>query len=101
MQNQNSENGKVLELNIVSPDEEKITVQCDSVRFQIGDDLSGQGGGSYGVHIGHVKSVMVMQAGPVEARLNETLIFRADCKEGFVKVTPTAVTVVTEGFTIQ
>lgn len=98
MQNQNS---NVFEFNVVSPDAEKITVPCDSVCFQIRDNLEGEGGGSYGVHIGHVKSVLAMRAGKVEAKLADKTVWCGDCKEGFVKVTPISVTVVTEGFTVE
>jgi len=83
-------------LRIVTPDSPASEVSCDSVRLTLGDDSTGRGGGAYGIHGGHAKSIMSLDKGPVSAFLNGEIIFNCSITGGFAKIEDNTVTVVAE-----
>ena len=87
-----------LVLNIVTPNGARDSILCDSVRLTICDDLSGKGGGSYGVRAGHAKSLLTLDKGSVKAFLSGQNVLTGESDIGFATVDQNTVTVVTETF---
>ena len=87
-----------LVLNIVTPNGARDPILCDSVRLTICDDLSGKGGGSYGIRAGHVRSLLSLDKGAVEAFLSGQTILTGKSGPGFATIERNTVTVVTEAF---
>lgn len=85
-------------LNIVTPNGARGPIRCDSVRLTICDDLSGRGGGSYGIRAGHAKSLLSLDKGAVEAFLSGQNVLTGTSGAGFATVERNTVTVVTEAF---
>lgn len=89
--------GKLI-LNIVTPNGAHDPVPCDSIRLTICDDLSGKGGGSYGIRAGHAKSLLSLDKGVVKAFLSGQNVLTGESDIGFATVEQDTVTVVTEAF---
>ena len=89
--------GKLI-LNIVTPGGARDPIECDSVHLTICDDLSGKGGGSYGVRAGHAKALFSLDKGAVKALLSGQSVLTGESGMGFATVERNTVTVVTEGF---
>lgn len=87
-----------LVLNIITPNGARDPIQCDSVRLTICDDLSGKGGGSYGVRAGHAKSLLTLDKGIVKAFLSGQNVLTGESDVGFATVEQNTVTVVTGSF---
>ena len=87
-----------LVLNIVTPNGARDPIQCDSVHLTICDDISGKGGGSYGVRAGHAKSLLTLDKGIIEAFLSGQNVLTGEGDIGFATVEQNTVTVVTETF---
>lgn len=87
-----------LVLNIVTPNGARGPIRCDSVRLTVCDDLSGRGGGSYGIRAGHAKSLLSLDKGTVKAFLSGQNVLTGESGIGFVTVERNTVTVVTESF---
>ena len=85
-------------LNIVTPKGAHNPIQCDSVRLTICDDLSGKGGGSYGIRAGHAKSLFPLDKGIIKAFLAGQTVLTGESDIGFATVERNIVTVVTEAF---
>lgn len=85
-------------LNIVTPNGARDPIQCDSVRLTICDDLSGKGGGSYGIRAGHAQSLLSLDKGVVKAFLSGQNVLTGKSGIGFATVERNTVTVVTEAF---
>ena len=85
-------------LNIVTPNGIRGPIRCDSVRLTICDDLSGRGGGSYGIRAGHADSLLSLDKGVIKAFLSEQNVLTGESDVGFATVERNAVTVVTENF---
>lgn len=85
-------------LNIVTPNGARAPIQCDSVRLTICDDLSGRGGGSYGIRAGHEKSLLPLDQGVIKASLSGQNLLTGRSGAGFATVERNTVTVVTEAF---
>ena len=89
--------GKLI-LNIVTPNGVLDPIQCDSVRLTICDDLSGKGGGGYGIRAGHAESLLSLDKGVIKAFLSGQNVLTGKSGTGFVTVERNTVTVVTEAF---
>ena len=85
-------------LNIVTPNGARDPIRCDSVHLTICDDLSGRGGGSYGVRAGHAKSLLSLDKGIIKAFLSGQNVLTGESGVGFATVERNTVTVVTETF---
>lgn len=92
MQSQNNK----LKLLIVTPDEAPIHADCDSIRVTLSDDEKGRGGGSYGIRVGHTKTILSLSEGPVTAYQGGACILQRTCSAGFARVEDNVVTVVVE-----
>ena len=87
-----------LVLNIVTPNGARDPIQCDSIHLTVCDDLSGRGGGSYGIRAGHEKSLLSLDKGIIKAFLSGQNILTGENDIGFATVERNTVTVVTEAF---
>ena len=95
-------------LNIVTPKGRLDPIACDSIHLTVCDDLSGKGGGSYGIRAGHANALLSLDKGPVKAFLAGRNVLSGVCGLGFASVendpavpvatVATVVTVVTEEF---
>lgn len=85
-------------LNIVTPNGARDPIRCDSVRLTICDDLSGKGGGSYGIRAGHAESLLSLGKGVVKAFFSGQNVLTGESDIGFATVERNTVTVVTEAF---
>lgn len=95
MQNQRTDDGKDLQLIIITPDGSAKTVACDSVHVTVCDSKKTPGG-SYGIRKGHAASVVSLGEGGITAFLDGKTVFSALLPGGFAKISPDRVTVVTE-----
>ena len=87
-----------LTLKIATPKGTRDPVMCDSIRLTICDDLSGRGGGSYGIRPGHAKALFSLDKGSIRAFLSGRNVLTGESGVGFVTVDQNTVTVVTEDF---
>ena len=85
-------------LNIVTPNGARDPILCDSVQLTICDDLSGRGGGSYGIMAGHAKALLSLDKGVIKAFLSAQNVLTGESGAGFATVEENTVTVVTEEF---
>lgn len=87
-----------LTLKIATPTGAREPILCDSIQLTISDDLSGRGGGSYGIRPGHAKALLTLDKGVIKAFLSEQNILTGKTGVGFVNVEQNTVAVVTEYF---
>lgn len=89
-----------LTLNVIMPTAKADTVICDSVRLEVCDGANGKGGGSYGIRKGHVKAVIALQKGKIQAFLKGERVFVAEAQDGFAEVDNNTVTIVTKKYSV-
>ena len=77
---------KDMKLILFTPQRQMPTVECDSVRLNIADSISGKFSGSYGIRNGHAKAMFTLKEGRISASLNNQEVFSAECGEGFATV---------------
>lgn len=87
-----------LSLKIATPNGAHDPILCDSIRLTVCDDLSGRGGGSYGIRPGHAKALLSLEKGSVKAFLSDRCVLTGRTGAGFAAVEQNTVTVVTEEF---
>ena len=90
-----------LSLKIITPQGTIGPYICDSIHLNVSDDLEGKGGGSYGIRQGHAKAMLSLQAGILDAYLNENQILLAKVGCGFASVEQNVVNVVVETCQIE
>lgn len=83
-------------LKVVTPEGQFCFIECDSVIFQISDDMNGRGAGSYGVRKGHAKSVFSVCAGNLAAYDDGKTVLSAEIADGFALMDSNTLTVTTE-----
>ena len=77
---------KDMKLILFTPQRQFPTVECDSVKLNVADSVSGKFSGSYGIRKGHAKAVFTLKEGRISASLNNREVFSAECGEGFATV---------------
>ena len=87
-----------LTLKIATPNGAHDPILCDSIRLTVCDDLSGRGGGSYGIRPGHAKALLSLDQGSIKAFLSDRCVLTGHSGTGFATVEQNTVTVVTEDF---
>ena len=85
-------------LSIVTPNGARDPIPCDSIHLTICDDLSGKGGGSYGIRAGHAKALLTLDKGIIKAFLTGQNVLTGKNGAGFATVERNTVTVVAESF---
>ncbi len=86
----------IIKLRVVTPQKAEGPIECDSVHLQITDDLDGNGGGDYGIRLGHIRSVISVDKGNVTAYLDGKQVFETKVDGGFATVENNTITVVAE-----
>ncbi len=92
---------KTLTLSVVTLSGTMEPVECDSVQLNVADTAEGKGGGSYGIHPGHIKSLFSLAAGTLTALKNGETVLKAAIGDGFANVENDTVTVVTDRYEKQ
>ena len=73
------------------------SVECDSVKLNVADSVSGKFSGSYGIRKGHAKAVFSLAEGITAVYKDEKLIFSAHTSDGFAVVENNEVRVTVDG----
>ena len=89
-----------IELYVISSDGDLPVSTCDSVDFTVADNKKGKGGGRYTVKKGHVKSLMMLSAGELVARIGTQVVFSKNISSGIAQIKGSKV-VVTAEFEIE
>lgn len=89
---------KTLTLSIVTLAGTMEPMDCDSVQLHVADNAEGKGGGSYGIHPGHIKALFSLAAGTLTALKNGETVLKAATGDGFATVQDDTVTVVVSQF---
>ena len=90
----------MLTFKIISLNGSTEPIECDSVHLILRDSTEGKGGGSMGVRTGHIKSLLSVADGKVNAYLNSKEIFSCTTVGGFATVEDDTVTLVTQKYTV-
>lgn len=85
-----------LTLKIVTPSAKPCVIDCDSVNVTVCDNKDGKGGGSYGIHKGHIRSVMSLDKGVIRADRDGETVYFAKSGVGFCTVDKDTVIAVVE-----
>ena len=86
-----------LTLTLFTPHKVFDSVECDSVKLNVADSVSGKFSGSYGIRKGHAKAVFSVSEGKISACLKGVEIFSAECLSGFAAVENDEVRVTVDG----
>lgn len=92
---------KTLTLKIVTPDGPAAEHTCTSLRLTVLDDKSGHGGGSYGIHPGHVPAVFALAEAAVTAYNGSDITYTAHVKGGLASLKGDTLTVLTDSCTVE
>ena len=90
-----------LKLSVVTLAGTMEPIECDSVQLNVADNAEGKGGGSYGIHKGHIKSLFSLATGTLTALKNGETVLKAATGDGFATVQNDTVTVVVNQFETQ
>lgn len=82
---------------LFTPHRQFPPLECDSVKLNISDSISGKFSGSYGIRKGHAKAVFSLAEGKISVSLKGEEIFSAQCKGGFATVENDEVRVIADG----
>ena len=86
-----------MKLTLFTPHRQFPTLECDSVRLNIADSVSGRFSGSYGIRKGHAKAVFALAEGKITAELGGKEVFSAECQSGFATVENDDIRVTVDG----
>ena len=96
MSGKTNESSAPLELIVLTPHGRAADIRCDSVRLTLCDDENGRGGGSIGIHRGHLPAVLALGDGPADAVLHGESVFHAQLHGGFASVRDNVVQIITD-----
>ncbi len=85
-----------IELSVVTPEGEKASAQCDSVRLVAADGTDGKNGGGIGIHRGHASAMIALADSCVTALLEGQVILKVEIKSGFAAVNKDKIVVLTD-----
>lgn len=63
-------------VDIISADGPANSVVCDRLQVNVADDTGNNKGGSYGIHPGHAKAVLVLSDGEILAFKGQDQVFK-------------------------
>lgn len=86
-----------MKFTLFTPHRQLPTLECDSVKLNIADSVSGKFSGSYGIRQGHAKAVFSLAEGRIFVSLKGQEIFSAHSNGGFATVENDEVRVVADG----
>lgn len=86
-----------MKFTLFTPHRQFPSLECDSVRLNIAESVSGKFSGSYGIRKGHAKAIFSLAEGKVSVSFKGQEIFTAECQGGFATVENDEVRVTTQG----
>ncbi len=87
---------KKLLFRLLTPAKEVASCRCDAVNLFEKESLQGSGGGSIGIHRGHLPAVIALaEGGPLQVLTQGKTVFAARVRGGFARVDRESVTVLT------
>ena len=92
---------KSLTLCIVTPDGTATEPSCTSLRLPVLDDKSGHGGGSYGIHPGHLPAVFALSESTATAYTGTAVTATAQIQGGIARVTHDTVVILTDSCILE
>lgn len=92
---------KTLTLKIVTPDGTAAEYPCTSLRLPVKDTPDGRGGGSYGIHPGHLSTLFALSEDRITAYAAAERVFSAKIRGGIAIVGDDTVTVLTDAYSID
>ena len=92
---------KKLTLKIVTPNGTAAEHTCTALRLPVMDDKTGHGGGSYGIHPGHLPAMMALSPDRITAKHGAEVTFAATIRGGIAVVERDTVTVLTDECTLE
>ena len=87
-----------MKFTLFTPDRQLPSVECDSVKLNIADSITGEFSGLYGIRKGHAKAVFTLKKGRITVSEKGQELFSADCGEGFATVDGDEVRVTVDSF---
>ncbi len=75
-----------MKFTLFTPHKQFPSVECDTVKLNIVDSVSGEFSGSYGIKKGHARAIFSLAEGEVSVSLKGDEIFSAKCEGGFATV---------------
>ncbi len=90
----------LIHVKIVTPNgkHESPEFDCDSIIMNA-QEGSKNGGGSFGVHYGHIDAIAALAKGKTTAYLDGKVVKKLITGDGFAKITRDSVTILTDGYT--
>ena len=95
---------KTLTLKIVTPDGTAAEYPCTSLRLPVKDTLDGRGGGSYGIHPGHLPALFALSENERVTAIPEEAPdkpLQIAVRGGIAAVAQNVVTILTDGCTME
>ena len=92
------ENKTPLVFKIVTPDGKGGVFECDSIKINVMDNLSGKRGGLYGIHRGAPHELYALEKGRTQAFLKGEKILDCVCGRGFATVRDDLICAAVESF---
>lgn len=86
-----------MKFTLFTPQQQFPSLECDSVRLDIADSVSGKFSGSYGIRKGHAKAVLSLAEGKILVSRDGKVVFSAECQGGFAAVENDEVRVTADG----
>ncbi len=87
-------------LTVLAPDRSMEPLECDSIHIDIHPGEKSKGG-LYGIRPGHIKTIFMLEEGPVQAYLEGQKIFEAHCSKGFASVDNNTVHLLVEDYQVK
>ena len=85
-----------MKFTLFTPHRQFPSLECDSVKLNIADNINGKFSGSYGIRKGHANAIFSLAEGEISVNLDGQNIFSAQCGEGFATVENNDVRVVVD-----
>ncbi len=86
-----------MKFTLFTPHRQFPFLECDSVKLNIADSVSGKFSGSYGIRKGHAKAIFSLAEGRISVSFKDKEIFSAECQGGFAVVENDEVRVISDG----
>lgn len=76
-------------------------VECDGVNIPVSDTLKGGFSGSYTIKKGHAKALFSLKKGEIKVFKDNSVLFTAQCEEGFAVMENNILKINTEKLTMK
>lgn len=86
-----------MKFTLFTPDRQLPSVECDSVKLNIADSITGEFSGSYGIRKGHAKAIFALAPGKISVSIEGKEIFSVETQGGFATVQNNEVRVTADG----